>query len=37
AHNGQPSGKTARGRMVYNAAMELLEERLGRRFLVVEI
>jgi len=37
AHKGQLSGKTPLGRPVYNAAMELLEERTGRKFLVLEV
>jgi Icc-related predicted phosphoesterase len=37
AHRGQLTGQTPRGRPVYNAAMELLVERTGRRFLVLEV
>lgn len=37
AHRGQLRGRTQRGHPVFNAAMELLDERLGRRFLVLEI
>lgn len=37
AHRGQVTGQTARGRPVYNAAMELLDERLGRRYLLIEV
>lgn len=36
AHRGQVTGKTPRGITVYNTAMELLRERLGRTYLVVE-
>ncbi len=36
AHRGQVTGKTPRGITVYNTAMELLRERLGRYYLVVE-
>jgi Icc-related predicted phosphoesterase len=37
AHHGQVEGRTARGIPVYNAAMELLLERLGRSYRVVEV
>lgn len=37
AHRGQLTGRTARGRPVYNAAMELISRQLGRRYLVLEV
>ena len=37
AHHGQVEGRTARGIPVYNAAMELMLERLGRSYRVVEV
>lgn len=37
AHHGQVNGRTPRGVPVYNATMDLLDERMGRRFLVIEV
>jgi Icc-related predicted phosphoesterase len=37
AHKGQLSARTPGGAPVYNAVMKLLNERLGRRFLVIEV
>jgi len=37
AHKGQPTGRTGRGVPVYNAAVELLADRLDRRYLLIEV